>query len=937
MISKIIYKNPMVRISILLFVMVFSVNLEVNAQADIPVGFTPRTSSKASSPHTNQQNYYLKGDFTMFGNTNMTLRDYGDETNNSGEMIYIDIDGDPNTVNSSMAVLELPDPECTEVVYAGLYWSGRAHDGGTSANTFTVPDYNGGTIQTMIHNNTLGGFNLQITGTTGNSGYVQYQFGSGSSGYQVRFYNTAQSGFWVAYRSGTSGTATWTNIPGTRSISGTTATYVLDVPLNIGDLSIRELKRSAANSSNNSTVRANANVTVQIAAGTKTLNKTQVKFKHASDGYQTITAATGQVYYPSNNHGNIYVAYSDITDYVRDNKDGEYYLADLAVREGNGGSTGFIGGWGMVVVYKNQDLNWRNITVFDGYGYIQHSGTSGVGQTDHELPVSGFTSVQHGEVKVDMGLMAAEGDNGISGDFFEIRNAADDAWVRLSHSGNSQNNFFNSSIVADGPRNPSLLNNTGIDLSKWTLNNTGNTIIDNEQTSTRFRFGTNQDLYVIYSIVFGVDAYVPEVLGENTVAAGGSIQPSNGDTLVPGDDFEFDLKLYNFGTEAINDVRIEIPLPLTLHLMSWSIDSSLEMNGGTISWEPPPGAPAGSTSTDVTGGKLVWDAGTMPYHEHDPERLLGHITYKFKVTEDCALLALLYLTADECALTGNINGRISGTGAISQSDMNIPLVSGYTTGACAGPIYSDFELFINVEDYLETCQVDDGALVFEAHCDNPDEVEREVVTNEYPAGAKFYTEPPSSYDDTTGLVEGNFATTQGENTEYYVVLPGMLGGCHLTMITVRPTCDTYDFDKDCSFNDVNEDGVAWPGMTIAYTFTVTNRGEMEVYNVKIVDPLFGFDITVDNTGVSPSSVTMTGDSNNDGVLDKDETWVFTLDYTITQEDIDRGYVHNTASVTGTSDAEGDEVLDPEADECQVDLKASTLILTNPSLPSKSTE
>ena len=62
-------------------------------------------------------------------------------------MIYLDKDGDPSTLNSSSATLVYPtgnegsgaiDPACTNVVYAGLYWMGRAHNSSPSNNQFTV-------------------------------------------------------------------------------------------------------------------------------------------------------------------------------------------------------------------------------------------------------------------------------------------------------------------------------------------------------------------------------------------------------------------------------------------------------------------------------------------------------------------------------------------------------------------------------------------------------------------------------------------------------------------------------------------------------------------------------------------------------------------------------------------------------------------------------
>src|ERR1035437_2217095 len=87
--------------------------------------------------------YNIKGDYTMIGNTNLTLVNYDNTANNSNnDMKYVDMDGDPNTLNSSSATLNFSTengaiPSCSNIIYAGLYWSGRTDDG-TSPNTFTV-------------------------------------------------------------------------------------------------------------------------------------------------------------------------------------------------------------------------------------------------------------------------------------------------------------------------------------------------------------------------------------------------------------------------------------------------------------------------------------------------------------------------------------------------------------------------------------------------------------------------------------------------------------------------------------------------------------------------------------------------------------------------------------------------------------------------------
>jgi hypothetical protein len=135
----------------------------------------------------------------------------------------------------------------------------------------------------------------------------------------------------------------------------------------------------------------------------------------------------------------MYSAFAEITDYVKTNGLGQYTVADIALVEGNGGGTGYYGGWGIIVVYENSKMKWRDITVFDGHAYVQGSTT-----VSHEIPISGFNAVQTGQVNIKLGLMAGEGDRSISGDYFNIRRSSDNNWQALNHTGNGTNNFFNS-------------------------------------------------------------------------------------------------------------------------------------------------------------------------------------------------------------------------------------------------------------------------------------------------------------------------------------------------------------------------------------------------------------------------------------------------------------------------------------------------------------
>ena len=86
-------------------------------------------------------------------------------------------------------------------------------------------------------------------------------------------------------------------------------------------------------------------------------------------------------------------------------------------------------------------------------------------------------------------------------------------------------------------------------------------------------------------------------------------------------------------------------------------------------------------------------------------------------------------------------------------------------------------------------------------------------------------------------------------------------------------------------------GCVGEGDLVTYTFTVTNTGDVSINTITITDDLLGGDIT--------ATLTLTGDTDNDGLLDPTETWIFTApDYTITQADVDAGNITNNVTADG---------------------------------------
>src|SRR5690606_7693694 len=88
------------------------------------------------------------------------------------------------------------------------------------------------------------------------------------------------------------------------------------------------------------------------------------------------------------------------------------------------------------------------------------------------------------------------------------------------------------------------------------------------------------------------------------------------------------------------------------------------------------------------------------------------------------------------------------------------------------------------------------------------------------------------------------------------------------------------------------------GDLITFSFAVHNTGNINIDNIIVDDPILGGNI----------SGPLSGDTNNNGILELTEIWVYEADYNITQPEVDNGVVENQATVDGTG-SNGDPVND----------------------------
>jgi uncharacterized repeat protein (TIGR01451 family) len=115
-----------------------------------------------------------------------------------------------------------------------------------------------------------------------------------------------------------------------------------------------------------------------------------------------------------------------------------------------------------------------------------------------------------------------------------------------------------------------------------------------------------------------------------------------------------------------------------------------------------------------------------------------------------------------------------------------------------------------------------------------------------------------------------------------------------TATTIVPTPAIGLIKTIKAVNDDNGDGLVSAGDSVDYKFDVTNSGNVTLSNVHLEDYL------IDDAGTVLSQPAVLGGPAKIAPRSAPYSTIFTVKYIITQDDVERGYVRNTATVTGTS-------------------------------------
>lgn len=270
------------------------------------------------------------------------------------------------------------------------------------------------------------------------------------------------------------------------------------------------------------------------------------RFATPAAAYATLTADRLDAY------GSAYACFEDVTARVQAAGSGTYTVADVQSTTG----TNRFAGWALVVVYRDPAAAPRNLVVFDGYAHVAPGATVSFG-------VSGFVTPPAGAVNTRLGVVAGEGDLGLTGDSFRLDGTA------LSDAVNPATNFFNSTVSRFGTdltaKNPDYNNQLGWDVDLVAANG----VLANGATGATISLSSSGDRYYPGVVAFATELYQPIIGGGGTFTKAAT--DLNGAPLRPGDAIEYAIALTNTGNDAATGVTLRDTIPANATYVPGSI------------------------------------------------------------------------------------------------------------------------------------------------------------------------------------------------------------------------------------------------------------------------------------------------------------------------------------------------------------------------------
>ena len=287
------------------------------------------------------------------------------------------------------------------------------------------------------------------------------------------------------------------------------------------------------------------------AAAASTLDRVALKVPGGS--YATVTGAVLDPNLNTSADNGPYQGSLDITAQVKAAGNGTYSVGNLAAATG----VDRYAGWSMVVAYRNPAAPLRDLRIFRGFANV----TTSAGNDNVDIPINGFLAPAAGPVNASVGVVAWEGDKGLTGETAKLNGTT------LTDATHPLGNFFNSSISDAGTqittRNPPDINNFGVDIARVSANG----VIPNGATSTIVNLTTNQDFFYPGIVTTQIDLFTPAFnpISKSVTNLSGRSTAQAGDTL------EYQITLTNTGQDFADNSVVTDQLAAGLTYVPGSI------------------------------------------------------------------------------------------------------------------------------------------------------------------------------------------------------------------------------------------------------------------------------------------------------------------------------------------------------------------------------
>jgi len=250
-----------------------------------------------------------------------------------------------------------------------------------------------------------------------------------------------------------------------------------------------------------------------------------------------------------------YQCVADVTEYVRENRGGSYWVADIQTSEGRNLSAG----WSLVVVVQDKKRvptrTLKNITLFDGFQAVwKNDSYADAAQYPDKVTekVTGFLTPNSGTITSNVSYFSLEGDKTLL-DKISITNKSgtEEFLPYVTDAMNPQDDVMNGTIT-NADRNPMLANTSGVDIDTFDLSS----IMEHGQNETDITIYSEGDRFYLGMFNFSTNMYMPKICYQERITKADYSAPNKNFEL--GDKIGFDALIRNEENEIAKNVVLKI-------------------------------------------------------------------------------------------------------------------------------------------------------------------------------------------------------------------------------------------------------------------------------------------------------------------------------------------------------------------------------------------